>query len=87
MSPRRLRTWIISAGTEEVVVAASSQREAVERLQATQRNWSLYSFRQYASDLRDDHPLAVMALAKPGVVFSRSNRWMGRGEFVEEDPR
>ena len=43
MSPRRLRTWIISAGTEEVVVAASSQREAVERLQATRRNWSLYT--------------------------------------------
>lgn len=90
MTGRRLRTWLISAGNEDVAVAATSKTAAVAALDRAQRHWSLYAFNQYASDLRDDHRIAVMALARPGVVFARSNRWSDDAWYVvspEEDVR
>jgi hypothetical protein len=66
---RRLTAWMTSDGTECVLVAARTRTEAARLM-----GRSFYSFKQYASDLRDDHVDAAMALAAPGVVFTCSNR-------------
>lgn len=72
-----LKTYLLSVGTENVAVATSSKRAAVAALNAVHHNWSLYAFNIYASTLRDDHEIAVMALAQPGTVFAQSNRRFG----------
>jgi hypothetical protein len=68
-----VKTWLISVGREDVAIAAPSKKAAVAALNDVRLNWSLYAFNQYACDLLGDHPIAVMALAKPGVVFVRPN--------------
>jgi hypothetical protein len=66
---RPLVVWMTSDGVAEVVVAARSKTEAARLI-----GRSLYSFNQFASDLQDHHPIAQVALARPGVVLRRSNR-------------
>jgi hypothetical protein len=66
---RRLTTWLTNDGTTDVAVATSSKTAAARAMKR-----SLYSFNQFASDLQDDHEIAVMCCARPGVVFTRSNR-------------
>lgn len=63
-----IRVWLITVGTSEVVCAATSKRAA-----AAAMGHSLYAFNQYAGELSPTHPIAPVALARPGVALARPN--------------
>ena len=74
--------WLTNDGTEECIVAATSKRAA-----AVAMGRSLYSFNQFASDLRPDHPFAAVALRMPGVMLCRTNRKHHPDPEAEWKPR
>lgn len=67
----QIKVWCCSFGTIDRLVATTSQRAAADAMRI-----SLYEFRNYASETgnRED---CELALANPGVLFTRSNRRYG----------
>lgn len=65
------KVWFSSLGSEDLLIAAASQR-----LAAGAFGMSLYEFRNYASETGNAEDRAL-ALASPGVLFIRSNRNYG----------
>lgn len=73
--------WRTNFGTRERVVAARTQREAMEALGLTRGE-----FRAYAAETWNEVDRGL-ALSKPGVVFSRSNVSWDQDAYVEEGGR
>lgn len=71
-----IKVWGMTLGTERLVVAAASQRQAAELMGVP-----LSGFRQFASTTGNEEEIQT-CMANPGQVFSQPLIWRGPRVFV-----